>query len=594
MNMADPLATPTASSASPHGLQVRAAQASRAGRKPENEDALGIRVPGDHQRNAKGVVLAIADGVSGAGEGRRAAEVSVQGFLSDYFATPETWTVKTSGERVLSALNRWLHGQGQQYTQAHHGFLTTFSALVIRSQTAYLFHIGDSRIQRLRQDGREKNSGSTLEPLTQDHATRVGAEKTYLTRALGMDWQVEIDFRKTDVQAGDVFFLSTDGVHEFLPRPLLKKLLASANDNPEACCESILDVAYEAGSDDNLSCQIIVVDALAPLGADDSRLQAATLPLLPDLTPGQLIDGLRVEAEMHANARSQLYKVRDEKAGKFYALKTPSRLFEGDSTQLSRFAQEDWIGQRIDHAHVVKGIASRQPRQSLYLLQEWLEGETLAEWRKRNPRPPAQQVAGFAEQAIKGLRALHRRETLHQDIKPENLFLCTDGSLKIIDLGAAHVAGMNDIPVVDRPGAAEYAAPEFALNLPRDARADQFSLAVTIYELLTGHYPFSDDYAQASTLHDFQKLAYTSACRYNPHVPLWFDAALRKALSPSPASRYESLGEFLQDLQKPNPALVPVNTQPWIERDPVGFWKVLALLSMLIAFLEALFLLARH
>ncbi|MDQ8037939.1 MAG: bifunctional protein-serine/threonine kinase/phosphatase [Pedobacter sp.] len=589
MNMAGPV---TSASATPHGLQVRAAQASRAGRKAENEDALGIRVPGDHQRNAKGVVLAIADGVSGAGEGRRAAEVSVQGFLSDYFATPETWTVKTSGERVLSALNRWLHGQGQQYTQAHHGFLTTFSALVIRSQTAYLFHIGDSRIQRLRQDA---TGGSTLEPLTQDHATRVGAEKTYLTRALGMDWQVEIDFRKTDVQAGDIFFLSTDGVHEFLPRPMLKKLLAGATENPEACCESILDIAYEAGSDDNLSCQILVVDALAPLGADDSRLQAATLPLLPDLAPGQLIDGLRVEAEMHANARSQLYRVRDEKSGKRYALKTPSRLFEGDSEQLSRFAQEDWIGQRLDHAHVVKGITPRQARQSLYLLQEWLEGETLAQWRKKNPCPSAQQVAGFAEQAIKGLRALHRRETLHQDIKPENLFLCTDGRLKVIDLGAAHVAGMSDIPPADRPGAAEYAAPEFALNLPRDARADQFSLAVTLYELLTGQHPFnngnSSGYSNASTLADFQKLEYTSACRYNPHVPLWFDAALRKALSPSPASRYDSLGEFLQDLQKPNPALSPVNAQPWIERDPVGFWKVLALFMTLLAVMELLWIL---
>ncbi|MGH8491742.1 MAG: protein kinase domain-containing protein [Moraxellaceae bacterium] len=574
-----------------HGLQVRAAQASRAGRKPENEDALGIRVPNDHQRTAKGVVLAIADGVSGAGEGRRAAEVSVQGFLSDYFATPETWTVKTSGERVISALNRWLFGQGQQYTQAHHGFLTTFSVLILRSQTAYVFHIGDSRIQRLRQDA---NGGSTLEPLTVDHATRVGAEKTYLTRALGMDWQVEIDFRKTDVQAGDVFFLSTDGVHEFLPRPVLKKLLATASENLEACCENILDAAFAAGSDDNISCQIVVVDALAPLGADDSHLQAAALPLLPDLAPGQRFEGLIVEAELHANARSQLYRVRDEKNGRCFVLKTPSRLFEGDSLQLSRFAQEDWLGQRIDHPHVVKGHAPLQARKSLYMLQEWLEGETLAAWAKKNQRPSAQAVSAFAEQAIKGLRALHRRETLHQDIKPENLFLCLDGTLKIIDLGAAHVAGMNDSPAEDRPGAAEYAAPEYALNLPRDTRSDQFSLAITLYELLTGSHPYGEAYVQAASLADFQKLEYQSACRHNPHVPPWLDAALKKSLALEARARYDSLGEFLLDLQKPNPTLSPVNAQPWLERDPVGFWKVLALLMTLIAFLEALFLLARH
>ncbi|MDI1302284.1 MAG: bifunctional protein-serine/threonine kinase/phosphatase [bacterium] len=567
-------------------LQVRAAQASRAGRKPGNEDALGIRVPQDHLGASKGIVLVLADGVSGSGEGRRAAEVSVQGFISDYYATPETWTVKTSGERVLSALNRWLYGQGQQYTQDHHGFLTTFSALIIRSQTAHVFHVGDTRIQRLR--------GDTLEPLTKDHATRVGSDKTYLTRALGMDWQVEIDYRTADVQAGDVFFCSSDGVHEFLPRPMLKKLLASAAENPDACCEAILDVAWEAGSDDNISCQIVVVDALAALNADDSRLQAATLPLPPELQTGQIIDGLRIEAELHANARSQIYRVRDEKTGQTFALKTPSRLFEDDREQLMRFALEDWIGQRLDHAQVVKGMAPPQARQWLYLLQELLEGETLGAWSRKNPRPAVQTVAAFAEQAVKGLRALHRRETLHQDIKPDNLFLCKNGVVKLIDLGAVHVAGLGDESPQDRPGAAEYAAPEYALNLPRDTRSDQFSLAVTVYELLTGAHPYGDDYARARSAADFQHLHYVSACRHNPHVPLWLDAALKKALSFAASQRYDSLGEFLGDLQKPNPALVPVNASPWLERDPAGFWRALAITMTLLTFFELFWILARH
>lgn len=570
-------------------LQVRAAQASRAGRKPENEDALGIRVPQDHLGLSKGVVLALADGVSGSGEGRRAAEVSVQGFLSDYFATPETWTVKTSGERVLSALNRWLYGQGQQYTQAHHGFLTTFSALIIRSQTAYLFHVGDTRIQRLRTN---KNGDSTLEPLTKDHSTRVGNDTTYLTRALGMDWQVEIDYRTTDVQAGDIFILSTDGVHEFLPRPTLKKMLATASENPEACCEAILDAAYELGSDDNISCQIVVVDALAAMGSDDSRLQAATLPLPPELQIGHIIDGLRIEAELQANARSQIYRVRDEKSGKAYVLKTPSRHFEDDQEQLMRFALEDWIGQRLDHAQIVKGAAPVQARQWLYLLQECLEGETLSAWSKKNPRPPVQTVVGFAEQAIKGLRALHRRETLHQDIKPDNLFLCKNGVLKLIDLGSVHVAGLGDESPQDRPGAAEYAAAEYALNLPRDTRSDQFSLAVTIYELLTGAHPYGNDYARARSAADFQRLPYTSACRHNPHVPLWVDAALKKALSFAPELRYDSLGEFLVDLQKPNAQLAPVNARPWLERDPAGFWRALAIGMSLLALFELFWILA--
>lgn len=571
-------------------LQVRAAQASRAGRKPENEDALGIRLPEAHAVQGKGIALAIADGVSGSGEGRRAAEVSVQGFLADYYATPDSWSVKTSGFRVLAALNRWLYGQGQQYTQAHQGFLTTFSALVLRAQTAHLFHAGDTRIQRLRREG----SGWSLEPLTLDHATRVGAEKTYLTRALGMDWQVELDYRMVDVLAGDIFFLSSDGVHEFLPRAPLKKLLAMADQDPEACCHAILNAAFAAGSDDNLSCQLLIVDALAPPAAEDSRLQAAQLPLPPELEPGQILDGLRIEAELHASPRSQLYRVEDTVSRRTMVLKMPSRHFEGDADHLARFALEDWIGQRLDHAHVVKGWPAPRQRQCLYLLQEWLDGETLAAWAAKNPRPPVQTVTGFAAQAVKGLRALHRRETLHQDIKPDNLFLCRDGRLKLIDLGSAHVAGLGDEAPRDRPGAAEYAAPEYALNLPRDARADQFSLALTLYELLTGQHPYGAAYAQAASPSDFQRLCYTSACRHNPHVPVWYDAALRKACALEAGQRYEALGDFMTDLETPNAALAPTGARPWLERDPAGFWRTAALLTGTLALAEFILLAFRN
>lgn len=565
------------------GLCVRAGQASRAGRKPENEDAIGIRLPPGPQRRRKGVALALADGVSGAGQGRHAAEACVQGFLNDYYSTPDTWSVRTAGERVLAALNRWLHGQGQQYTQVHQGFLTTFSAVVLRARAAHLFHVGDSRIWRLRH--------GTLSLLTQDHATRVGADKTYLTRALGMAHHVEIEYRACDVEPGDAYLLTSDGIHGVLSPARLRQLLAAATD-PQAACDRLADVALAAGSDDNVSCQLLLVDALDPPEADDSQRQAACLPLLPDLAPGQRIDGLVVEAELHANARSQVYRVREEGTGRPLVLKTPSRLCEGDAAALARFALEDWLGQRFEHRHLIRGIAPLRERSGLYLLQEALEGETLAAWRRRHPAPPVQTVVALAAQAVQGLQALHRREVLHQDLKPDNLFLCTDGTLKLIDLGAARVAGIDGGTPADCPGAAEYAAPECLLQGPRDERADQFSLAVTVYELLTGAHPFGDGWAQARTLPALQRLRYRSACGHNPHVPLWLDAALCKALALDPEARYESLSEFLADLRQPNPDLVPVGARPWLLRDPVRSWRLLALAMTGLALLEFLLLFA--
>lgn len=564
------------------GLRLRAGQASRAGRKPENEDALGIRLPASARDRHKGAALALADGVSGAGQGRQAAEACVQGFLDDYYSTPDTWSVRTSGERVLAALNRWLHGQGQQYTQVHQGFLATVSAVVLRAHAVHVFHVGDSRVWRLRR--------GILLALTRDHATRTAAGKRYLTRAMGMAHDVEIDYLVDDAEPGDLFLLTTDGVHDFLPPARLAELLAGVADEPQAGCERLLDAALAAGSNDNLSCQMLVVEALDPPEADDSRRRAAALPLLPDLAPGQRLDGLVVEEELHATARSQVYRVRDEASGRQLALKTPSRLCEGDAAALAHFALEDWLGQHFAHPNLIRGMTPLRERSGLYLLQELLDGETLAAWRERNPRPPVQDVVAFAAQAVKALQALHRREVLHQDIKPDNLFLCRDGSLKVIDLGAAHASGLGEADTADCPGAVEYAAPECRLQLPRDERADQFSLAATLYELLTGKLPFGEGWLQAHSVFDFQRLRYRSACHAHPHVPLWLDAALCKALASDPAARYDSLSEFLADLQRPNPDLAPVSARPWLQRDPAGFWRALALALGVVALVEFLLL----
>ncbi len=549
------------------GLMVAAAQYSSAGLKDVNEDALGIRLPPEPLRSRKGVAMVVADGVSAAQGGRQAAEASVQSFLSDFYSTPDSWSVKTSGERVLSALNRWLYGQGQQYINAHQGFLTTFTALVLRSRTAHIFHVGDTRLYRLR-DGE-------LELLTKDHAMRVNAQTTYLTRALGMDWYVEIDYGATDIRAGDLFFSASDGVHGFVPRALLSDILQDHTRTLEQRCQHLVELALEQGSDDNLSAQLLEVQQLGRGDADDSRLAAVQLPMPPDLSPGQVLDGYEVEAELHASPRSHLYRVRDQATGQVYALKAPSRFFEQDLEYRSHFAVEEWIGSRIDSPHVVKVYTPERARQCLYYIQEYLEGETLRAWRERNPDPDIKTVVGFAGQIMKGLRALHRREALHQDIKPDNLFLCKDGTIKLIDLGSAFVANLHEGATPAQPGAREYAAPEYALNQKPDTRAEQFSLAATIYELLTGQLPYGQTYAQAISQQDFQRLRYTSACRHNPHVPLWLDAALKKALAIHPDLRYEALGELLDDLQRPNPrhASTP---QPWLERNPLRFWQALA------------------
>ena len=114
-------------------LVVSAGQCSEAGAKEVNEDACGIRIPGEPLLLTKGIGVVIADGVSGSDAGREASETCVQGFLADYYATPESWSVKTSVEKVLGSLNRWLYGQGQREHGTGSGLVTTLSLVIVKS-----------------------------------------------------------------------------------------------------------------------------------------------------------------------------------------------------------------------------------------------------------------------------------------------------------------------------------------------------------------------------------------------------------------------------------------------------------------------------
>jgi len=143
------------------GLRIRAAQATETGPREANEDCMGLLIPEEPLLSLKGAAAVVADGVSSAEAGRQASETCVQNFLSDYFATPEPWSVRTSAQRVLTALNRWLYSQGRHLPEARRGYITTLSILIVKSRTAHIFHVGDSRIYLLR--------GGRLTQLTTDH-----------------------------------------------------------------------------------------------------------------------------------------------------------------------------------------------------------------------------------------------------------------------------------------------------------------------------------------------------------------------------------------------------------------------------------------
>jgi serine/threonine protein phosphatase PrpC len=563
-------------------LLLTAAQATSAGRKPANEDCMGVRIPDDALLTTKAAAAVIADGVSTAEAGREASETCVQSFLADYFSTPESWTVKTSAQAVLTALNRWLYGQGQRFLYAEKGYVSTLSALVLKSRTAHLFHVGDTWIYRLR--------GGTLEQLTRDHATKVSDERCYLTRAMGLDLSLEIDYRTVDLARGDLFFLSTDSVHDYVPSDVLAQELRALCDpaDADACaaaCHRILEHAADAKSPDNLTCQVLRVDGLPGEDRDDLYRRLSALPFPPPLAPGMTLDGLRIEREIHASARSQLYEVTRVTSGERMVMKTPSVNFDDDVAYIERFVMEPWIGRRIDSPHVARTLENDRPATCLYYLMQLVEGDTLADWMRAHPRPEISVALDIVDQLARGLMALHRREMFHQDLKPDNAVIDASRHVTILDFGSCYIAGIHEIAApIERDlarGTAGYSAPECRLGRRSTVRSDLYSLATIAYERLTGHLPFGDAIERARTWNDFLALRYEPSDAYNPMIPPWLDAALAKALAPDPADRYEELSELLYDLRHPNPRLAQRTYVPLTQRDPVKLWRTLAIVLLL-------------
>ena len=562
-------------------MKVSIGQYSDKGRKETNQDFHGAYIPLEPQLSAKGVAIALADGISSSTVSHIASEAAIKGFLEDYFCTSETWSVKKSAQRVLTAANSWLHAQtrhSQHRYDEGRGYVCTLSALVVKSATAHIFHVGDSRVYRVR--------GAVLEPLTTDHRLRVSEDTAYLARAMGMSAQLEIDYQAVPVEQGDLFLLATDGVYEYMNAGFATRTIGEHATNLDAAAKSIADEAYRRGSTDNLTVQIVRVDELSARASDEIHQQLTELPLPPLLEPRMHFDGYTVIREVHASSRSHVYLAVDDDSGEQVIIKTPSIDLRGDTAYLERFLTEEWIARRINSAHVLKPCSQTRKRNFLYIATEFIEGQTLTQWMIDHPKPELETVRGIVEQIARGLQAFHRLEMLHQDLRPENIMIDTTGTVKIIDFGSTRVAGLMEIasPVERQTllGTAQYTAPEYFLGDTATARADVFSLGVMAYQMLTGKLPYGAEVAKTRTRAAQKKLYYQSALDEHRALPAWVDAALRKAVNVNPFRRYEELSEFMVDLRHPSKTLMNEKNPPLLQRNPLLFWQALSFCLVII------------
>ena len=571
-------------------LKITYGQQSDKGRKEINQDFHDLYIPSEPLLSSKGIAIALADGISSSEVSQIASKAAVSGFLDDYYCTSDSWSVKTAVQRVLLATNSWLHAQTRQsqyrFESKDRGYVCTFSAIIFKSNTAHIFHIGDSRIYRL--------LDNQLEQVTKDHRLWVSQDKNYLSRALGMTENLEIDYQTQALETGDIFILATDGIYEFSHEKFIIDTIKSNENDLNKAAQLILDDAYQQGSTDNLSIQIVKIEQLPLQDAGELYQQLTKQPYPPTLEARMLFDGYKIIRDVYASSRSHVYLAEDSETKNQVIIKTPSVDLRDDVTYLERFLMEEWIARRINNAHVLKPCLQTRKRNYLYIVTEFIEGQTLVQWMIDNPKPDVETVRHIIEQSAKGLQAFHRQEMLHQDLRPNNIMIDNTGTVKIIDFGSTRVAGLMDIasPLErhDILGTAQYTAPEYFTGEGGTSRSDLFSLGIIAYHMLSGRLPYGVEVAKARTKAAQRKLTYKSVLSDDRKIPAWVDEAIRKAVHPDPYKRYSEISEFMYDLRHPNKAFLNKNRPPLMEQNPVLFWQSISM----ILFFMLMYLLSTH
>lgn len=565
-------------------LKISAGHYSDKGRKSINQDCLGLVIPKDSLLATKGIAVIIADGISSSSVSQDASQAVVKGFLEDYFYTSETWSVKKSATQIIQALNSWLFSQTQKSEfrfERDRGYVCTISAVVIKSNTAHWFHVGDARIYLLR--------NNKLEKITEDHRHWLNEKESQLSRAMGVYNEIELDYDSFSVMQNDIILLMTDGIYEFVSAEQMIQNIQNVDANLTQVAHDIAQHALNNGSDDNLSIQIVRIDGLPSEDVKDKFQQLTELPFAPILEVRNEFDGYLIIKDIHASSRSHVYlgqAINCDTESRPVVLKTPSIDLRDDGAYLERFLQEEWIARRINNPHVLKPYKQNHQRQFLYTAFEYIEGQTLQQWMIDNPKPSLETVRNIVEQIANGLGAFHRLEMVHQDLRPQNVLIDKAGVVKIIDFGSTKVAGLEEIasPFAAQAilGTAQYSAPEYFLGEAGTAQSDLFSLAVITYQMLTGKLPYGAEAAKATTRVAQNQLRYQTALHDEKDIPAWIDHTLKKALHPSPYKRYQELSEFIYNLRQPSKDFLSKTRPPLVKRNPIAFWQTISLLLILV------------
>jgi serine/threonine protein phosphatase PrpC len=545
--------------------------ASETGPRERNEDFAGAVFGMELPKPRRDTVAAIADGIGGAKGGRVAAETAVRGFLDGFCDLPETMEVRRAAATVLNSLNSWIFSQSRRDNKLA-GMGCTFTAVVLRGRVAHILHIGDTRAYRLR--------GDRITCLTTDHVREGGdGRSNILNRALGVETEVRVDYAAHPIALHDRFLLCSDGVHAYLTPDSIAEILCARSASDDSA-RALVTAALQSGSTDN--CTALVIDVVDLPTVDSATVGAdiMQLPLIPVPIDGQTVDGFVLKVLISDGRYTRLFGAIDEIEGGEVALKFPKPQVAATATYHAAFVREAWVGARVNSPWIGRIIELPPGRQTcLYTVMPLYQGEILSTRIGRRPLVGLEEGRNIAIKLARAVAALHRAGIIHRDIKPDNVILESEGSLKLIDLGVVRVPGLEDFPPEDIPGTIAYMAPEMFAGEPGNQATDIYALGVTMFRAFTGEFP----YGNIDAVSPSRRSRPVPLAELRPDLPAWLQAALGRAIATNPADRFQDVMEFALEMEA-GPSRAPAaarRPQTLYERSPVRFWQgVAALLAL--------------
>ena len=544
------------------------------GKQAENHDAVTVAHP-EPVSYSKPTVLAIADTVDESDE-LDVAALALSSLSENIYAAPLSWSLKRAMKESFSATNNTLVGSSSS------AGATTLSALVLHKHHWVIGHVGDTRVWLLRD--------TRIRQLTHDHTLTTLEMGSVVTSACGLNTEMDLQILHGDLQAGDIFLLTSDGIHDVLNGTSLLAHLIK-DDPAEKMAGNIVQGAITAGSTDNVSACVAKVEKLPETDAARGADSISALPVCSLPHKGDSVDGFQIRGLVHKGRLACIYKASDQKSKKTVALRFPIPGLADDSAYIDAFLREEWIGKRLDHAHFVKAYDIDPKRRTvLYSVLEYRRGENLGKRIDRKKFLAIDESLYLIKQLLEGLVYLHRQGVMHRDIKPANMLVDKKkGQLSLIGFGLSSIEQLQDRGADTKAysGTKSYMAPELLVGNESDQRADIYSAGVTLYRMITGHLPYGSVTAAADT--NFN--SFTSAEHYIADIPEWLQEVMKKACAVNFEHRFNTAVEFLDAVNNP-PATVeqkttgyirPIKAEPWQ-------WMMIGGIAALLGMLVYLFL----